>query len=402
MVDGLELVAQLDKGVWLGFDTHKKTSLATAFNDNGKEISNWEMPTTAAQLDRMARSLPKGSKIAMEASTIGKAVFHRLRNAGLEVHMASPRQLKAITTSDVKTDRRDSYHLGNLLRNDYFPECYVPTVEFDRIRDIVRFRIGLGKQAARIKNQIHAMVSKNLMDSELSEYSDMFGKAGLEKLISLPFSEHDRTLLKAYLQQLTMFIAQEEQATEELARIGKGRRDVELLMTIPGIDFYGAIGIIGEIGDVHRFAHKKKIYSYAGLVPKADDSGEHQSKHRSVKHGNTILKYLFCNAVQGSIRARKPNAVAKFYTKKAKQIGECKALVAAARKMSGVVYTILTTGMPYIEENPDLTKRKMARMNHMAKSPQTPVSDKDLQDLASLIGSKGDILNRLAPEAEEE
>lgn len=396
-MDGIEGIRSVQGSVWIGMDIHKKNSVVTAFNGAGDELGQWQFRTTSKEIGNFTKNLPKDTKIALEASTTGKAVFHRLRNAGLDVHMASPRELKAITSSDVKTDKRDSYHLGNLLRNNYFPECYVPPMEIERVRDLVRFRMGLGQQVTVIKNQIHALVSKNLLDSEMDEYSDWFGKAGLVRLAGLPISDDDRVILQSYLEQLALLISQEENASCELAGIGNDNTDVKLLMTIPGIDFYGALGILGEVGDIHRFDDKKKLYSYAGLVPKADNSGEMQSKHRRVKRGNRVLKYFLCCAVYGALRAKKPNAVASFYRKKSKQIGSGKAQVAAARKLSGIVWKILITGEPYSEEDPALSGRKIAKMGVKAKISRVIPTDQGLIELAEAIGSKEDVLNRMLP-----
>ena len=60
----------------------------------------------------------------------------------------------------------------------------------------------------------------------------------------------------------------------ELAQVARDRREVQLLMTIPGVSFYAAVGILAEIGDVRRFPDKQHLASYAGLVPRADNSGD--------------------------------------------------------------------------------------------------------------------------------
>jgi transposase len=384
----------------VGLDVHKATTTATALDSGGREVASWEFPTTGELVDEFARGLPRGASVGLEASTTGKAVYRRLQRGGVEVHMASPRQLHAITTSDVKTDRRDSYHLGHLLRNSYFPESYVPPVEAERVRDLVRFRMSLGQQVSEVKNRVHALVDKNLWNSEMAEFTDWFGKGGLERLAALPFEEGDRTLVHQHLEQLMLLVSQEERATEELARIGQGDRNVELLMSIPGINFYSALAILGEIGDVHRFPEKKSFYSYAGLVPRADNSGEKESKHRHVKRGNAVLKYFLVNAVHGAARATRSNSVAKFYRKKEKQIGQPKAQVAAARKLAGIVWKILLSGVPYEDEDPRLTKNKATRMRSTADRPGRAISAEQLRRVAERLGEKEGVLRQLSnPEA---
>jgi hypothetical protein len=56
--------------------------------------------------------------------------------------------------------------------------------------------------------------------------------------------------------------------------------------------------------------------------------------------------------------ARQETAVKRFYQKKAKQIGQAKAQVAAARKLSAVVWWILTNRSPYPEQDEGLSARK--------------------------------------------
>ena len=193
-------------------------------------------------------------------------------------------------------------------------------------------------------------------------------------------------------------IAQEEQLNRDLAKLGESNEDVKLLMTIPGIDFYSALGIIGEIGDVRRYPSKRHLCSDAGVVPGAYNSGDKVSEHQHVKSGNTILKYFLCTAALGIIKSNRETNVSRFYKKKAKQIGPQKARVAAARKLGAIIWKMLTTKQTYVDEDPALTARKAIRMTRMAKAPPRPTTDEELSILAEAIGEKEDILKRMTPE----
>ena len=91
------------------------------------------------------------------------------------------------------------------------------------------------------------------------------------------------------------------------------------------------------------------------------------TKHNHVKNGDTILKSLLCTAVQGMLKCTTETALAKFYRKKEKTIGAAKAQVAAARKHACVVWAVLTTRQPYVEENEELTARKTAAMSRSSR-----------------------------------
>jgi transposase len=380
---------------WVGLDVHKASCTATLIDARGKEERSWKFGTSPEQLEKFVGELPPNTPVGLEASTVGKAVYRYLVQRGVEVHMGHPRQLRVIATAEVKTDARDSFHLAQLLRTHYFPECYVPPMDREEVRQLVRFRLDLGESVAEVKNKVHALVSRNLFDSALADYSDIFGKDGLGRLADLPWPEDDREILAAFLERLQFLLRQAEEAERRLARLAEGNHEVELLMTIPGVGFYTALGMLGEIGEIQRFPTKKHLGSFAGVVPRADNSGEKVSLHRHVKRGDSVLKFFLGCAVQGALRSRKRNAVAQFYRKKAKQLGRPKALVAACRKMSFVVWAVLTKGEPYGEEDPKLTERKSEDLRTKARRPVTPTTVADLKGLASALGSKRELLDRL-------
>ena len=60
-------------------------------------------------------------------------------------------------------------------------------------------------------------------------------------------------------------------------------------------------------------------------------------------------------------------AVVMFHRKKEKTVDASKAKVAAARRLTCVVCAIFTTRRSYLEENEELTVRKIASMNRSWK-----------------------------------
>jgi hypothetical protein len=139
-------------------------------------------------------------------------------------------------------------------------------------------------------------------------------------------------------------------------------------MTIPGINCFTAVAIKSRIGDdVSRFATKKHLCSYAGVVPKANNSGEYISEHNHVKQGDIVLKYALTCAVRGAILANKNSSIKLFYRKISKKgVSPQKAQIAAARKMACIVWKVLSSKQPYTEQDDHMTKRKMKIMSSKA------------------------------------
>jgi transposase len=217
-------------------------------------------------------------------------------------------------------------------------------------------------------------------------------------LTQLPLPIEERAALARYLRQLTYLAGQEEELQRALAQLATDREDVRLLMSIPGVHYYTAVALAAEIGDIRRFESKKALASYAGLVPRADNSGATVSAHRHVKPGDMVLKRFLCGAVMGMLLARQETAIKRFYQKKAKQIGQAKAQVAAARKLSAVVWWVLTHQEVYREQDEGLTERKTARLDRTAQRPPAEIGPEELEAIGVQLSKKVDALDHLSRE----
>ncbi len=73
-------------------------------------------------------------------------------------------------------------------------------------------------------------------------------------------------------------------------------------MTIPDINVYSAAVVISEIDDISRFDTNEKLASYAGLVPRQDQSGSVDRRGHITKHGPSILRFVLVNAAHLIVR----------------------------------------------------------------------------------------------------
>ena len=95
-------------------------------------------------------------------------------------------------------------------------------------------------------------------------------------------SKHHRFLLHLHLQQIDAFDAAIARIDQEVeANLGPFRTAIELLNSIPGVSALGAQVIVSEIGtDMSRFPTAGHLLSWAGLVPRNDESA---GKRRSTR-----------------------------------------------------------------------------------------------------------------------
>jgi hypothetical protein len=206
-------------------------------------------------------------------------------------------------------------------------------------------------------------ITQKMLQSEFEDLSDIFGVEGLQRIANLRLPDQEIVELGMHLQELNLYALQHAQVETEVAKMAESDGDCCILMSHPGIAPFTALAMKARIGDVSRFPTKGHLSSYAGLVPEADNTGEHASQHRHVKHGDDVLKYAFTCAVKGAVKAKARTAVKHLYLK---QIGKGKAPqkaeVAAARKLSWIVWAMLTSKQRYVEEDRYLTARKLTHI----------------------------------------
>ena len=110
-------------------------------------------------------------------------------------------------------------------------------------------------------------------------------------------------------------------------------------MTITGINIYIATGIIGGIGDIHRFRNKGSPAPYAILAPRQDQSGKNDRKGHITKEGQSMLRYLLAIAAHTVIKYSKK--MKNKYLSLVRRIGKDRAIVAIARILAGTIFTML-------------------------------------------------------------
>jgi transposase len=349
----------------VGIDAHKKGCVAKIFSDDYKLEGSFEFPTTREGLQTLYQKVPDGGVVVIESSTTGK-LLSRVLQERYEVHMIAPPERK----HPIKTDMRDAERIVKEDMLGYSRRCYIPIEYIEGMRILVSHIIQVGKKISRIKNQAHALLERNMLHI-LDGLSDPFGKEGLGRLSTLrecDLPDTDMDALKMYLQEMNMHLSNHADLEAKLAKYVEDDEDVKLLMTIPGMNMFTSSAVISRIGDIRRFPTKKHLCSFAGVVPRASNSGEYVSKHNSVKKGDVILKYALTCAVRGAVSARKNTTVKKHYRRMMSNTDSGQmAEVAAARKLTCIVWSILTYRKPFVEEDKYLTMKKMRRMANIKR-----------------------------------
>jgi len=228
--------------IYVGVDVHKRFCQAALMNEEGMILRETRFENTtdgAKALVNLARSFDSNIKAVVEPSAnYWVKVYDKLEDEGVEVKLSNPSRTKAIAEARAKMDKRDARTLAYLLRGDLVAESYVPTRKNRMRRSFIRHRASLMKMRVEVKNRIHTLLDKY----DLSyEYTDLFGKEGLEWLRSLSLPPMDNHFLKSNLQILEALNEQIRSTDIEIAKDAVNEEQAKLLMTMPGVDYYAAM-----------------------------------------------------------------------------------------------------------------------------------------------------------------
>ena len=122
---------------------------------------------------------------------------------------------------------------------------------------------------------------------------------------------------------------------------------LDQLDSIPGIDVSAALAIIAETSASphNHFSNDKKIISWAGLSPRNDESAG-KVKSRKITKGNPYIKSILCQVAWAAVRTRGSNFARWFWSHQGK-LGRKKAIIAVARKILVLIYSLLKSGEFY-------------------------------------------------------
>ena len=171
-----------------------------AIKDGTKLRSGGRIKTSVAELELFAQSLAPDDQVALEASGPALAIKRIIEPHVERVVVANTRKVRAIAEAKVKTDKVDARTLCELLHAGFLPGVFSPDEWTRSLRRRLQRRSKLVRARTRAKNELHAVLSRNLKGRP--PMSDVFGKGGREWLKQLELPPDERETVDGALRQV--------------------------------------------------------------------------------------------------------------------------------------------------------------------------------------------------------
>jgi transposase len=249
---------------------------------------------------------------AYEASGQGYQLYDELTAAGVESHVLAPSRLSSSPHARKrKTDERDAERIleairAHVLAGNLLPRIWVPDRQTRADRELVRARLDLGEQAARLKTQVSTLLKLHgvARPKEAGGSWTVGARRWLAEVAAGgggALAESPRRVLESLLRRLACWEEEIERLDHSLSVLAEAPRyqwPVRALVELCGVGVLTALVFLTELGDLRRFHNRREIGSYLGLVPSSHESGEsRERKGHITRQGSPHLRKVLCQAV---------------------------------------------------------------------------------------------------------
>lgn len=322
---------------------------------------------TRTALEGFGKSLLASDEVVIEATGNCMAVSRVLSPFVKRVVIANPLQVKAIAHARVKTDKIDAATLASLHAAGYLPDIWTPDAATERMRRLVARRYQVVRHRTRIKNEVHAILHAHLIPK--CPHADLFNGRGRTWLMAQPIPDDERFAIERHVRELDRLAEDLAILDQEIAGSTLDDAAMRRLLTITGINLTVAAGLMAAIGDIARFSSPQKLVSYFGLNPRVRQSGLGAAHHgRISKVGRSHARAMLVEAAWAA--AKTPGPLHAFFVRIRAKRGHQVAAVAVARKLTVLVWHMLTKKMDYLWARPSLVAHKVRGMELQAGRPQ--------------------------------
>lgn len=281
---------------YIGLDVHKKTIAYCTKTKDGDLVDKGTLKANREALREWAGSIDRPWIGALEATMFTGWIYDFLRPYALELKVAHPAMLKALTAGKHVNDSISANKICDLLRGNLLPESYMVSEEIRELRRVLRFRTLMKQEAKRMKNKINGL----LMEVGASyNKKRLYGKRYFQNLLQtveyVPVSVLQ--LLRISKVQLDSFEVIQKQLLADLSSNEHIRERVLRLRTIPGVGEVTALTWVLEVGDPMRFSSARHAVSFCGLCSAQKESGGKSVRGPISKKRN---KHLQCILIQAA------------------------------------------------------------------------------------------------------
>jgi transposase len=280
----------------VGLDVHAVQTHAAVVDRGTGELGRRRLRCSPLGVLDYLEGLGRPLLAVYEAGPTGFGLARAAAERGLEVRVAAPGLIPRAPGDRVKTDRRDAERLARLLAAGELSFAYVPSVEQERFRDLVRAIEDARGDLMRARHRLTKFLlrrgerfagarwtRRHLRWLERHSFDDAASRATFDDYLAA---------VASIAQRRGALVA----ALEQLVPDSPHARTVARLRCFRGIDTLSAAGLCAEVSDFQRFARPKLLSGFLGIVPSEHTSDQKRRQGAITKAGSSHGRRLLVEA----------------------------------------------------------------------------------------------------------
>jgi transposase len=274
--------------------------------------------------------------VAVESTYNWYWLVDGLQEQGFGVHLANTMAIQQYDGLKYRDDASDARWLAKLLRLGQLPEGHIYPRAERAVRDLLRKRSQLVRQATMNLLSIQNLFARNRGEC----VSGNFVKRLTPEAADARFEDANIALaVKSTLKVLDCLQEQIAIVEESVHGQVKLRPGYRRLLKVPGIGKILALTIMLETGDIGRFRDVGNYVSYARLVGSSHLTNGKRKGSGNTKNGNAFLCWAFIEAANFAIRH--DATIRRYYQRKQARTKRIVALKAVAHKLARACYHLI-------------------------------------------------------------
>ena len=366
-----------------GLDVHKDKIEACILKKDCKSAYRETFGCISSELNRLCDWLNEHEckNIAMESTGVyWLPIYERIEEKCSpyeSMYVVNAYEIKNVPGR--KTDVKDAQWLAELLCHGLLHNSFIPPREVRNMREISRLRRKTVQTKTTEINRLEKFlqthgfkfssvfssitgVSATALLHRLSEKGKLSlrdihdcSTARLKHIPEEIFAAINGELNSTELKLLRFHLDRIDRLNDEIKTLSDMlyelysdyKQQLEISVSIPGVDQDSAMEILSEISPnpQESFDTPEKICKWAGLIPRNDESADH-IKSRKTLHGNPYVKSILVQCAWAAVKKRDSQFHRWFWPRQCR-IGQKKAIIAVARKLLYLLYTLLSRGVLY-------------------------------------------------------
>lgn len=285
---------------YVGLDIHARNFNISVVSKDNMILFETQLPTCADNLIGAISAIPQPNCVVLEESTVAAWAYRTILPYADKVVVADPVTNAWISKDENIDDATAAQKLAQLLRAGYIKPVHHNTQKHQLFKELIQLYHDTSGEVVRFKNKLKAKFRQHGVNCTGTEVYSHKGRQCWLGRLEDPQARYQVQFLFETIDHLQ---AQKDQLRGDIAKAAKAFEPIGRFQEVPGIGLIRASTFFAIIDTPHRFANKRKLWSYCGLGIARQTSDQMSGPQHLTRRGNPMLKAVAKGAAISAIRA---------------------------------------------------------------------------------------------------